>query len=744
MKTMDFVRRTCNRAIRLACKEKIHTILTGVFLVLILVGCRNEEFSENRGDEEMTVQFSLQLPYAETRGLGEADESEVREIDVLMFEPKGTGVGTGEFFTRISCNSSITDEGGKPRIVKFEARLRQGTYNLWIFANAKDRIDNAMLNGGLSGKNESAVSAILDKSLPAGGKWITDMNVSGYQPIPMWGKADGVEINETTNLSGVKAVGMHRMLARADVRVSAANFRLESVHLYNYLTYGQMAPVPDNWNTGNNIAVKSSEPPTAVRTRGPLTYDNGTISANACTGEIYLFETSHSKPNNGGAKDRSERTCLVVGGKWDEYGNGFSDDPTTYYRMDFSTGTGSAETFKDVLRSHQYTFDITKVESEGYGSKEDAFNGVSRLIATVSEWNTAEQHVASEEQYFLRVSGDELLLSAQGGEKEVTMETDHPDGVRIDAATIEYDPPGTPWITLATKGGSAGSGNWTVGIDAGINSGTTERRAVIDVKAGNITKKINLAQKGEYYPAMHSGWAGSNIYWDGSRFTFDDVNDHSHENYQGVYFQWGSLWGIAPDGSQQSPWSTNITVYKLDNGGHSATTGNSWNSFPRVSDIHISSNPPSGKSVRDRHYLYEITDGSAGIGDICKYLTEQAGGSIHGKKWRMPTSQEFEAANSYSRSGTWADVTSNNAGGQYQNPNAPGYRKSDTGTPFFPASGYRNNSIGQLYSVGNVGSYWSGSPDGTIGYSIGFNTVAVFPATNNDRPHGFCVRCVAE
>ena len=259
----------------------------------------------------------------------------------------------------------------------------------------------------------------------------------------------------------------------------------------------------------------------------------------------------------------------------------------------------------------------------------------------------------------------------------------------------------------------------------------------------DVSVKLDLS--GEYYPAMHSGWAGSNIYWDGSKFTFDDVGDHSHENYQGVYFQWGSLWGIAPNGGNNSAWSTNMTVYKLSNGVHSASnTGNGWNSFPRVSDINISSTPPSGKSARDRHYLYEITDGSAGIGDICKYLTEQAGGSIHGKKWRMPTSQEFDLQNSYSRSGTWAYVTSNNAAGQYQNPNVPGYRKSDAGTPFFPASGYRFGSNGQLFGVGNAGYYWSGSPTGTHGYGLDFSSGNVYPANGDARSSGFSVRCVAE
>mgnify|MGYP005928683975 FL=1 len=270
-----------------------------------------------------------------------------------------------------------------------------------------------------------------------------------------------------------------------------------------------------------------------------------------------------------------------------------------------------------------------------------------------------------------------------------------------------------------------------------------------DPKLPFAEKTLVLTLSGEYYPSMHHGWAGSNIYWDGTKLTFDDVNVTTHQYYQGVFFQWGSLWGIAPNGAHGSAW--NNIVYRLNgsSGVHTKTTsaiGWNNNSIPRVDDNSITSHPPTGMNARYRNYLYEITDGATGKGDICKYLTEQAPGKlIHGKKWRMPTSQEFDG--SYSFAGNWNYVTSpSDAGGFNMLSNGRVTKAAANGNAatVFPASGYRYGSNGQLNNVGYYGSYWSGSPNGTDGYGLTFLSGRVGPVNYSNRSYGFSVRCVAE
>ncbi|WP_044163418.1 BACON domain-containing protein, partial [Bacteroides reticulotermitis] len=150
-------------------------------------------------------------------------------------------------------------------------------------------------------------------------------------------------------------------------------------------------------------------------------------------------------------------------------------------------------------------------------------------------------------------------------------------------------------------------------------------------------KKITLEIMGEYYPKTHGGWAGSNIYWDGTKLTFDDSLGESapHKKYQGVFFNWASLYGIPPANTYNvgsTAWSSSDGVYGPSGWEYILV----WLKWPQVAQVAIPSNPPVGKTERDRAYLYEITDGSKGIGDICKYLTEKAaGGLLYGKKWRM-------------------------------------------------------------------------------------------------------------
>lgn len=254
-----------------------------------------------------------------------------------------------------------------------------------------------------------------------------------------------------------------------------------------------------------------------------------------------------------------------------------------------------------------------------------------------------------------------------------------------------------------------------------------------------VTLTLNKAD--EYYPDRHKGWAGSNIYWDGSKLTFDDVDKKTNERYQGLYFQWGSLWGISPQGA----WSSDVKLYAPDG---TITTGAKWSMWPQIGDAVIPGAPPTGKVARDRGYLYEldVTKGSTtGLGDICKYITQQAGGTLHGKKWRMPTSNEFEAVASYTLFGgaTWGGLTSNNAEGKFLVDR--GYVKTEsTKKVSFSASGFRYYSYGQLYSVGAGGGYWSSSPVSANGHRLGFSSATVGPANNGNRAYGFSVRCVAE
>ena len=64
---------------------------------------------------------------------------------------------------------------------------------------------------------------------------------------------------------------------------------------------------------------------------------------------------------------------------------------------------------------------------------------------------------------------------------------------------------------------------------------------------------------------------------------------------------------------------------------------------------------------------------------------------------------------------------------------------------FYPVSGYRNNSSGELNNVVSNGYYWSAVPNSTNnGRNLNFNSTNVNPLNNSNRANGFAVRPVQE
>ncbi|GHT68771.1 hypothetical protein AGMMS50239_34510 [Bacteroidia bacterium] len=229
-------------------------------------------------------------------------------------------------------------------------------------------------------------------------------------------------------------------------------------------------------------------------------------------------------------------------------------------------------------------------------------------------------------------------------------------------------------------------------------------------------------------------WAGSNIYYDAAlkHLTFADSDDKSKEQYQGVYFKWGSLTGISPLGAYVQG---STVTYPM---GGEASAAPAWTAIS-----YVTSDP--GAHPRDAKYLTETAyDTISGVGDICKYLTER-GWAPKGKRWRMPTSAEFGDAGDYGNVGatTWPAVSAVNADGTTALANGKQLRKLNT--PFFPTSGFRNYTGGAVGYTGSNGYYWSSSPySSTNGFSLLFVVPAAYPAYSHDRADGFPVRCVSE
>ena len=265
-------------------------------------------------------------------------------------------------------------------------------------------------------------------------------------------------------------------------------------------------------------------------------------------------------------------------------------------------------------------------------------------------------------------------------------------------------------------------------------------------------------------------WAGSNIYWDTNRSGLYFLPTPSYsgtpvpaleisQGLQGVYFAWGSLVGVSPQGSVidastalyvppvvQSIWTTqNLTVHDWSGG---AIQGD----IPRV---------PTGGSLvsgawlddhSGRNYLSEtaVHSPSTFRGDICKYMSDN--GFTPAGKWRMPNSTEFQdrpVSPVYQLSspfGAHPGATGVSAEGTTNFYSISSYLRRPlylTNT-IFPAGGSRDNT-GVV--VTGTTLYMTGSPNGTNTVASSFAmqfTATPSPVHNYVLPIGYygLVRCV--
>lgn len=298
-------------------------------------------------------------------------------------------------------------------------------------------------------------------------------------------------------------------------------------------------------------------------------------------------------------------------------------------------------------------------------------------------------------------------------------------------------------------------------------------------------------------PPFANKQAGSNVYFvktvnasgdnitdaEEGYLTFDESYG-GKEGYQGLFFKWGSLVGVAAGGNGAYsntntylyiPDISNGKYYKVKSGqiaGVSGTTtaigaavtayknkvtGNNgdWDNIPYDNGPYIDARGRSKSSLTDNS---NATSYGNYKGDICKFLSEDANkaNSKLTKRWVLPISNDFGDAYhdlpytgaDYAWSFVSTSITPSSADGGAAILSYLTYTIVATGeTVKYPASGYRDYTDGQMYGVGDNGSYWSSSPEGMsstmMSYCLDFSS-SVSPANIGDCPYGQSVRCVRE
>jgi hypothetical protein len=259
-------------------------------------------------------------------------------------------------------------------------------------------------------------------------------------------------------------------------------------------------------------------------------------------------------------------------------------------------------------------------------------------------------------------------------------------------------------------------------------------------------------------PQVNDGdFAGSNVYWDAAKgsLTFDGADDRSNEQYQGVYFRWGSLIGIQPTPWYIAPLDPPVKVYIPDyKSGNNPTWPN-----PAQKDMNDPEAHTNNTAATDLwpvnnvwKYLYDgpWQAGSSGSGslwnqskgDICIYLGaigkapkgyrlptfEELGGDANGIIKYMNTSwngyyrglapwiyDESDKEDKGSIGTSWSAIGTLSGDGKAKI--KYGAKTNFGGNAFLPASGNRGNSgnVAGADEPGVRGVYWTS--DGIAGSS---------------------------
>jgi hypothetical protein len=208
-------------------------------------------------------------------------------------------------------------------------------------------------------------------------------------------------------------------------------------------------------------------------------------------------------------------------------------------------------------------------------------------------------------------------------------------------------------------------------------------------------------------------YARSNIYWDGNQLTFDRTNK-GNEDYQGVFFKWGSLVGIPPDAIANG---TYVPLYIPAN-----ISSRTWDDTKTIASAFGDwAGIPSG-SMSDDFSNYK--------GDICKYIDSD---------WKMP---DLRVADQYYNEDGFEARTF--AGASYDYDPVHDFGRAHMGDAgvfhslygtFLPVTGYRDAN-GATREVAIRGHYWK-NDGGRLYFGSGF--IYSMSATSGEA---YAVRCI--
>lgn len=435
-----------------------------LLLFSFLAACTNEDGNVGPVIEGRKVEINLNLfasaiQIPETRAVNSENENSISDLLVLVFEngyfhdykqADLSGNGTSAVVTLI--------ESDKPSQLVFLANTGETGLNIVKSVGKDEKV---------------AVSTVLDK-------FVFDASEnSDLTTIPMWSKKDLSGGVQEMSLD----VKLLRSMAKVDVSIRSLAISKFEVKWIKIITNNKMQVVPGNPQWRDSPAGYYVTNVTIPGGSEKKDYPMVTVSLPA-------GNQDYASPSIYVAEALATDAAVIICGVYRETG---IEQKETYYRLNFSKGTGS-DTNENIpiLRNHRYIFNIANINGPGFLTEKEAIdspvpsNTTGAIQSNLEVYdNELYNDGTTDGQYVLSVSSSSLYLSGNDFVK-LRIYTDCPDGWRL-----EYLP---EQLYVNHPHGDVGIPTpvWLFLENAAKEVISKDEKLTFYAKAGNIWKPITI------------------------------------------------------------------------------------------------------------------------------------------------------------------------------------------------------------------------------------------------------------
>lgn len=722
-----------------------------VLLALLAAGwlssCVDDTFSpsvspEPAPSDNTDMYLSVSVPRTFTGSGTDADkENRIETLDILVFR-NGVGNASGSYFVHAACEGELTANGKT-----FEVKMPIGEHlNIHVFANCHD----TLVAKGFYNSRGKEMNTLL-RALTTG----INSNTGNVSAMPMHGYISDVTISEA-DAGHSLTVPLLRSVASVQVMTNLAqggtssnptltpgevtdadgnkNFELRELYVYFYPDNGCVAPAATSYEslaagdadeTRNVWTVSLPQIHSVSDTRQdadeypdyPRPYSIISPTEVDKLGSLYFFENEPCSDTGFDQPDETTpaaTTRLVIGGVYGADKNPDGTPKVTYYRVDF-TGTNGKLT--EILRNHQYIFNIKTVGGSGYDTPDDAALGVPvNMYIEVLDWVNEVEYTDFDMQNYFYSETKSVRLSR--------------DAQSVQSIAVESDVEATRWeMSFDT------ANNGTPVLSADGNTLSNDRYRVEKAADG---KSLTFTSLKIYNDVTSPQTLDETLYLKvrNLKITYRITQADSSPD------DWGNGGDLEVVIEAKPIWLEGMTFEVAPGNlvGYKDAEGN-WKY--RFAD---SQGDYSGKWDGGDYFNWSCSNpldytskinSNGWTTDFCTKVTQLDGG------WRLPTSEEFrELFNNQPRVfGTYVNSKGDIVKGFYSGTSDKAEAEATQYKYIFlPAAGFRNRGSKEMRKQGGEGYYWASN----AGYCLQwYDTDFKWDIVNNeDRNLGFPLRCV--